>query len=1040
METKSKAHKIAIVGMSCRVPGATTLHGFWELLKDGRSTIQEVPQNRWNVEDYYHPEKGMTGKMNTKVGGFLDTIDTFDASFFNIPDREAAFIDPQQRLLLETAWEALEDAGYDTASVEGSKTSVFVGVSNVDYARLYDKQQYDMDVYTGTGITYSLAANRISYFFDFKGPSMVVDTACSSSLVAVDLACDSLRLGTSDRALVGGVNLMLTPDISLASAQAGLLSEKGRCATFDADSDGYVRGEAVGMMVLKRYEDAVKAGDTILAVVAGSATNQNGLRNGLIAPSGPAQEKVMRLALEDAAITPQQVSYIEAHGTATPMGDAIEFNAIKNVYGTGRTDDTPCTISTVKTNFGHTESASGIIGMIKVVLGMQHKAIPKHVHLNTLHPFIKVGTLPLRFPKTHQVWEVPQGTKRYAGVSAFGFGGSNAHVILEEAVPPNEQPITTNKDQATILTLSARTESALKELITAYLKQLDASQETVADIGYTANRYRKHFDARIAVTATTTEALRTALQHSLQDKMMRPKLKPRYVFMCTGQGAQYAGMGKQLYQQEAVFRACIDTCDAILMPLLGTSIRQMICTDQDPQHLIDQTQYTQPALFVFEYALYQLWKSWGIEPSIVLGHSVGEYVAACIAGVFSLEDGLFLIAKRAALMQGVTTAGKMVAVMSTPDQLTSHIKAYKDEVSIAGYNSPTQTIISGGAAAIIALMKTFTTLGIGHKELVVSHGFHSPQMQPIRDAFEAICHEVTFTKPKLKMLSNSTGTIVSKQFTEPSYWADHMVNPVHFVSSIQYLENLGTFMYLEIGPKAILTAMTNRCLSSTSESVVVPSLSGNTNAHTQLLHSLGILYKHHATIDWKGFYKHKTVQRRSTVPLYPFQRKRYWIDDVATKSEGVQVKNKKNGSEKHTDAPLYSMLQNTLPANRVPTLIEYISEVITTMVPEHSGERTVDLGFSDMGLDSLRIVALKNTVQEALGVPFSTTVLFNYPTIPSLSAYIIETLGFGNEEMAEVEEVAIVEDEAELLRNVQSLSTAETQEALVRQINQMMYE
>jgi len=648
-----KLENIAIIGIGCRFPGAENPESFWHLLSNGLDAITEVPSDRWDIDTFYDPKPASSGKMNTRWGGFLENVAQFDPSFFGISSREAKRMDPQQRLILEVAWEALENAGIAPKKLAGSQTGVFIGISNYDYSFLLAKDLAHINAYDGTGNAFSIAANRLSYMLNLHGPSVAIDTACSSSLVAVHFACQSLQSGESNLCLVGGVNLILSPEPTITFSQASMMAADGRCKTFDAMADGYVRGEGCGMVVLKRLSDALKDEDNILALIRGCAVNQDGLSNGLTAPNSLSQQAVIRQALENSGVAPSQISYVEVHGTGTSLGDPIEVRSLKAVLMKDRKSDKSCWLGSLKTNIGHLEAAAGIASLIKVVLSLQHRKIPPHLHLKQLNPYISLEDTTFSIPTEGQPWS--SSSTRLAGISSFGFGGTNCHMILEEA--PVQMPGTSDKQRPLhLVTISAKSEKALRELAKKYADFLEAYPETfLADICFTANTGRSHFDQRLAVMAESAVQLRQQLgafatggeTSGLISGRVTSRKPQKIAFLFTGQGSQYVNMGRQLYETEPTFRTCLEHCNELLHPYLQTPLLEVLYPANGTSTLLNETAYTQPALFALEYSLAELWKSWGIEPTVVMGHSVGEYVAACVAGVFSLEDGLKLIAQRA---------------------------------------------------------------------------------------------------------------------------------------------------------------------------------------------------------------------------------------------------------------------------------------------------------------------------------------------------------------------------------------------------------
>ncbi|NER93853.1 MAG: type I polyketide synthase, partial [Symploca sp. SIO1B1] len=697
---------IAIIGMGCRFPGAaSTPEAFWDILQNGVDAIAEVPKDRWHLDDYYNPDPDIPGKMSTRCGGFLDQVQEFDANFFGISPKETIHLDPQQRLLLEVSWEAIENSGTNPQLLKGSKTGVFIGLCGKDYLQLISSQDREpISAYTASGNAPSTASGRISYILGLIGPNLAVDTACSSSLVSVHLACSSLRNQECNLAVAGGVNLLISPDVSIGLSKARMLSSDGRCKSFDISANGYGRGEGCGIIVLKRLSDAVANGDNILAVIRGTATNQDGPTSGLTVPNGLSQVAVIRQALANGGLDPASISYIEAHGTGTSLGDPIEVEAIGTVFGKTHSSEQPLIFGSVKTNIGHTEGAAGIAGLIKLVLQLQHQQIAPSLHFNHPNPYINWSQLPVKVPTQLTPWQTNEKS-RIAGVSSFGFSGTNAHVILEEApregkppkwgrqTPPVSPQEGKSKDNSEdylersvhILTLSAKTEIAIGELVNSYQNYLKTNPELgLADICYTANIGRAQFHHKLAVVASNQQELVEKLRQHQQEgevagifsgELSSKASAAKIAFLFTGQGSQYFNMGRQLYQQASVFREAINQCEEILRTVetfQKNSLGDILYpADQNESNssLLDQTAYTQPALFAIEYALFKLWQSWGIKPDVVMGHSVGEYVAATVAGVFSLEDGLKLIAARGSLMQKLPAGGAMVSVMTSESKV-----------------------------------------------------------------------------------------------------------------------------------------------------------------------------------------------------------------------------------------------------------------------------------------------------------------------------------------------------------------------------------
>ena len=969
---------IAIVGMGCRFPGnANSPAAFWQLLHAGVDGISEVPTDRWDADAVYDPAAGTPHKMNTRWGGFLSHVDQFDAAFFGISAREAPYIDPQQRLLLEVSWEALEDAAIAPETLAGSRTGVFVGISGNDYARLLVNHPDGADVYTGTGNAFSIAANRLSYLLDLRGPSMAIDTACSSSLVAAHQACQSLRSAECDLALVGGVNLILSPDVTVAFSQARMMAGDGRCKTFDASADGYVRGEGVGVVVLKRLSDAQRDGDRVLAVIAGSAINQDGRSNGLTAPNGPAQQAVVRQALQNARVRPAQINFVETHGTGTPLGDPIEVNALNAVLMENRAVGETCWLGAVKANIGHLEAAAGIASLIKTVLCLQHQHIPRQLHVQALNPHIDLANSALKIPAENTDW-VAGDVPRYAGISSFGFGGANAHLVLSDVPAPAANPIHTKQPErpAHVLTLSAKSEGALAELANAYAEHLSANENvSLADVCFTSQVGRNYFNHRLAVVAKDKESLVRQLRESALPAHIGcpPSSSGRgeqrsIAFLFTGQGSQYAGMGQALYETQPVFRAALDECATMLQPLLSRSLLDVL----NDAEALAQTEFAQPGLFAVEYALAQVWQSWGIAPSIVMGHSVGELVAACMAGAFSLHDGLRLIAARGRLMQA-TQEGAMAAVFADEATVRKHIQAFSNSVAVAAINGASNTVISGTPAAVQAVLTELNAANIESRMLDVSRGFHSVLMEPMLDAFEREAATVTMQPLRLPLVSNLTGEVlpVGHVFTA-NYWRQHAREAVQFVQGLDVMLAHGYDTFIEMGPKPVLTSLGKRHTAD----VWLPSLNG-TQSGTQddwvvMLDTVAALYVEGAAINWKAFNAGFAGQR-TALPTYRFQHKRFWLPEQVHVAQNVSSSFSSDSLSLAT-----SMLSNTNPnSNSTNTTNAPVSSqsvladlrgLLADQLRISADDVDVHAPFIDMGADSIVLVEAAMHIESSYNV------------------------------------------------------------------------
>lgn len=715
------AEPIAIIGMGCRFPGgADNPRAYWDLLRNGVDATGEVPGDRWDADAYYAEDFAAPGKMNTRRGGFLRKVDEFDAAFFGIPPREAERMDPQQRLLLEVGCEALEDAGLTHAQVDESLTGVFVASYHNDYTLRQYADPESINLRTLTGTLHSIVANRLSFFLNLRGPSMALDAACSSSLVAVHMACQSLRTRDSDMCLAGGVSLMINPVVNMALAKMGFISPDGICYTFDSRAAGFSRGEGCGVVVLKRLADALAAGDRVLGVIRGSAVNQDGRSTVLTAPNGRAQSAAIRAALRSAGIAPAQVTHIEAHGTGTLLGDPIEVEALVEVLsGEGSADDAaqlPCALTSAKTNMGHLEAAAGLAGLIKVVLSMQHEAIPPHLHLRELNPHIHLEGSRIYIPTQLTPW--PAGAApRIAGVSSFGVGGTNAHVIVEEA-PAGQAEMGTpapgeGSEDSWLLPLSARSPQALAAVCDRYASWLSDEQNgaSLSDICAMVSLRRTHYEQRLVVVGGTRQEMSERLRQAVEQAgdsagalgRRAADSAPGVVFVFSGQGPQWFAMGRELLAQEPIFRQMVEQCDALLHPYTGWSLLAELAASEESSRL-DQTEVAQPAIFALQMGLDALWRAWGIQPAGVLGHSIGEVAAACSAGSLTLEEAIKLVYHRSRLMQRATGNGQMASVELSSTAAAQRIAAYGDELSVAAINGPGTTVLSGASTALQSVL------------------------------------------------------------------------------------------------------------------------------------------------------------------------------------------------------------------------------------------------------------------------------------------------------------------------------------------------
>lgn len=874
---RRRTEPLAIIGIGCRVPGGVTnADGYWDLLQNGRDAVRKVPPERWDPEKYFDPDPKAPGKTYTCWGGFIDGIDQFDAPFFGIAAAEARRMSPPQRLFLEVSWEALEAAGISPKSLGCTRTGVFVGATTNDYLQLQTKVQSeeDIDAYVATNNTLNVIAGRVSYTLGLQGPSMAIDTACSSSLVAIDRACRSLREGETDVVITGGVNVIITPDTFISAAKWGMLARDGRCKTFDAKADGFVRGEGCGVLVIKRLSDAQAAGDRVLAVIRGTAVNQDGPSSGLSVPNALAQEAVIREALANAGVRPEEVSYVEAHGTGTSLGDPIEVEALGRALAERDKRSVPLLIGSVKTNLGHLEAAAGVAGLIKVVLSLQHRAVPPHLHLQKLSEHIAWERYAIEVPTELRPWE-PINGRRIAGVSSFGFSGTNAHVVLEEA-PEVAGAESAVERSSHLLTISAKTAEGLRDQVEAYRARLQGKDEDrLPDLCYTANVGRAHFRQRVIVGGQTRAEVAAKLGSG--EGVVRGEVgaqqKSRVAMLFTGQGSQYVGMGRELYETSPLFRNVLERCDELLRGRLPTGLLEVMFGSGEA--LLDQTAYTQPALFALEYGLAELWRSWGVQPAAVLGHSVGEYVAACVAGVYSFEEGLGLIAERGQMMQAEPPGGAMAAVFASEERVRAAVAGH-EAVSIAAVNGPSNVVISGDQLEVEGIRERLAQVGVKSRLLRVSHAFHSHRMDPVLERLEVAAGRVAMQSPRLRLISNVTGNVAGAEVTRPGYWAKHTRAAVQFARGIETLRDLRCEVMLEVGPAPVLVEMGQECLGREGRQWVGSLKKGN-GEWQRMSASVQSLYAAGVEIDWAGWDAEYGRQKVS-MPTYQFQRQRYWID------------------------------------------------------------------------------------------------------------------------------------------------------------------
>ena len=887
------AEPIALIGVGCKLPGnITTKEELLIALREGRDLISEVPPDRWNVDAFYDPDPLQPGKTYVRKGGFVDNIYQFDAAFFGISDSEAARMDPQQRMVLQAVWHALEDAGQSADELFQSNTGVFLAMMNTNgYSHLKGVFEGPRGIvaYDAMGDAMSIAGGRISHFLGLEGPCLTLDTACSSSLVALHLARQSILSGECDMAIVAGVNAIMHPAVHIAFSKMGLMSREGRCATFDASADGYARGEGCVAVILRRQSQAIAKGDRILASVVGTAVNQDGRTPALTAPNGRSQEKVIRSALARTGISPNEIGYVEAHGTGTPIGDPIEMSAIVNVYGPGRASDQTLYVGSVKSNFGHIEAGAGLLGLVKTALSLQHEEILPSIHFQKLNPAIDLSHAPVQVAAGRIPWPRTD-SPRLAGINSFGYSGTNAHVILQEAPLPSNGDAPQAEQQHSLLerenrtvVISARSPESLNGLVDKWVEFLNRDKtSTLENISFTAALGRTHLSHRLAIIGSSKEEISEKLQAWREGRTPKGfatgqvlfKIKPKIGFMFTGQGAQYAEMGRELYEAEPRFAEAIDRVASVMDTDLGVPLKDVMFGEKSAEYL-ENTRYVQPALFAIEYALAELLRFWGVEPSFVIGHSVGELVAATVSGVLDLEDSARFVVARGRLMGSLPEGGKMLAVSATVEQVQKWILGREAEVSIATVNGPRAVVVSGTAEAIAVIDEIAQGAGRQTKELEVSHAFHSPLMDPILDELTQVAASMRPHAARIPIISNTTGDFYGDEI-KPEYWSQHVRQAVLFHQGVEKIIDSGCSLLIEIGPHPALTPAVVTAFDSPSLQTV-PTLRRDKKDISNLLGSLASLFVNGAPLKFERLYL-GTDYHSASLPLYPFRPDKYSLD------------------------------------------------------------------------------------------------------------------------------------------------------------------
>lgn len=951
-KAKQAIHEpIAIVGMNCKFPGGvTSKEEFWDVLNLKKDVISEVSPERWSNK-YFNENKGVPGTTYAKHGAFINDIFGFDANFFGISTAEATSMDPQQRLLLETTWHALEDAGMQPKHLKNEQVGIFVGIGQIDYGlrEMGNANLNNINAYSGPGLGGSFAAGRLAYFLGTQGPTISMDTACSSALVSVHQACNSLRLNECNVAIAGGVHLMLSPEITITLSKAGALSPNGRCSTFSDKADGYVRGEGCGMVVLKKLSDAEKDGDTILAIIKGSAVNHDGPSSGLTVPNGKAQEALIEKALKASKTKGEDISYIETHGTGTPLGDPIEVEAIVNTLGANRSAAEKLVLGAVKTNIGHLEPAAGIAGLIKIVMAMQHKKIPGNLNYERPNPILELEKQPVSIVTDTVAWAPKQ--KRIAALNAFGLSGTNAHMIFEEydTVPSVKQE--EQHDTYFPFVFSAKTERTLKHIVQQYLKMLQDHDFNLESLSQQLNVNRSKFSYRLAFKANTQDGIIKQLNAYLNGEKTIEKQTSRVVkgalektaFLFPGQGAQFEGYAADLYKHTPVFKSYVNACLALLQDgtakVLRTAFESGVHTETQFTH-----EHVSLYLYITEYALAKYWIALGVTPNTVSGYSLGEFTAATIAGVLSIEDGLKMVAKSAILVNSLAEKGALISIFETKETILKAITVEKWQLEIGAINTASHVLVSGIAADVEKLRLFCEANSITYAIIQNIPAYHSAVIDPILNEFEQFASQITHRSPKLPMLSGTTGKRVSAVEVNAAYWRNVLRQSVNYDKVAKRLVDNGHSIYMEMGPNTMLLSLVRQVEHfETNNAALLPSIRRIASEYSDMLYSVVYLFLKGIDINWQAFYKN---QKRSKIdlPLYPFDKsQKYKVERVEVDAFAVATQ---------------QLEQNRLPKESVEDIIlgqiievtEYVADDLETINSSSIGA---------LGLDSLILMTIR---------------------------------------------------------------------------------